>query len=252
VLGDPATALQRLRRACRAAAEVLQETAAALAPGVTTDFIDGVCHEAYLKRGGFPSTLNYHGFPKSLCTSVNDVILHGIPDSRPLEEGDVINLDITIYLDGMHGDCSATFAVGKTDPESERLMRVTHEAMMLGIQAVKPGARVYDIGRAIQAHADRNGFGVVREYCGHGIGHVFHRDPTIPHYFDKKFDTVLEEGMVFTVEPMLTAGSPRIRTWDDDWTVVTADGKRAAQFEHTVRVARDGVEILTRVDAPVG
>ncbi|MEN9798116.1 MAG: type methionyl aminopeptidase [Pseudomonadota bacterium] len=250
--GDPATALQRLRRACRAAAEVLQETAAALAPGVTTDFIDGVCHEAYLKRGGFPSTLNYHGFPKSLCTSVNDVILHGIPDSRPLEEGDVINLDITIYLDGMHGDCSATFAVGKTDPESERLVRVTHEAMMLGIEAVRPGARVYDIGRAIQAHADRNGFGVVREYCGHGIGHVFHRDPTIPHYFDKKFDTVLEEGMVFTVEPMLTAGSPRIRTWDDDWTVVTADGKRAAQFEHTVRVSRDGVEILTRLDAPVG
>ena len=251
VPGDPATRLYRLRKACRAAAEVLQETAAALAPGVTTDFIDGVCHEAYIKRGGFPSTLNYHGFPKSLCTSVNEVILHGIPDSRPLEEGDVVNLDVTIYLDGMHGDCSATFAVGKTDPESERLMRVTHEAMMLGIQAVKPGARVYEIGRAIQAHADRNGFGVVREYCGHGIGSVFHQDPTIPHYFDKKFDTVLEEGMVFTVEPMLTAGSPRIRTWDDEWTVATADGKRAAQYEHTVRVTADGVEILTRVDAPL-
>jgi methionyl aminopeptidase len=248
--GDPATRMARLRRACKAAAEVLQQSAAALAPGVTTDFIDGVCHAAYIQRGGFPSTLNYHGFPKSLCTSVNEVILHGIPDSRALEEGDIVNLDVTIYLDGMHGDCSATFAVGKTDPDSERLMRVTRESMMVGIEAVRPGARVYDIGRAIQAYADRHGYGVVREYCGHGIGAVFHQDPTIPHYFDKKFDTVLEEGMVFTVEPMLTAGSPRIRSWDDDWTVVTADGKRAAQFEHTVLVTRDGVDILTRVDAP--
>jgi len=251
VPGDPATQLLRLRKACKAAAEVLLESAAALAPGVTTDFIDGVCHAGYIRRGGFPSTLNYHGFPKSLCTSVNDVILHGIPDSRPLEDGDIVNLDITIYLEGMHGDCSATFAVGKADPESERLVRVTREAMMLGIEAVRPGARVYDIGRAIQAYAEKNGYGVVREYCGHGIGAVFHQDPTIPHYFDKKFNTVLEEGMVFTVEPMLTAGSPRIRSWDDDWTVVTADGQRAAQFEHTVRVTRDGVDILTRADATV-
>jgi methionyl aminopeptidase len=248
IIGDPATRLERMKRACRAAAEVLQESAAALAPGVTTDQIDAVCHAAYIKRGGFPSTLNYHGFPKSLCTSVNEVVLHGIPDSRPLEQGDIVNLDITIYLDGMHGDCSATFAVGPTDPESERLMRVTRECLDLGIEAARPGRKLYEIGRAIEAHAKKHGYGVVREFCGHGIGELFHTEPTVLHVFDPEADQVIEEGMLFTIEPMLTMGSPQLVQWKDGWTVSTADGRRSAQFEHTVHITKDGAVPLTVLD----
>lgn len=239
--------VERMRKACRAAAEVLQVTAARLAPGVTTDALDGVCHAAYLERGGFPSTLNYRNFPKSLCTSVNDVVLHGIPDSRPLEDGDIINLDVTIYLDGMHGDCSATFGVGQVDEESKRLMRVTEECLMLGIEAVKPGRRLNLIGKAIQDHAEKNGMGVIRDFCGHGIGELFHCEPAVVHYYEPKDPTVIEEGMFFTIEPMLTLGTHQVRQWADDWTVVTADGKRSAQFEHTIYVTRDGAEILTRL-----
>jgi methionyl aminopeptidase len=245
VLGDPATAVERLRKACRAAAQVLQETGAAVAPGVTTDALDGICHAAYLARGGYPSTLGYHGYPKSLCTSVNEIICHGIPDSRALENGDIVNLDVTIYLDGMHGDCSATFLVGEVDPTSRKLVEVTRGCLELGIAAVKPGRPISDIGRAIEAHADKFGFGVVRAYCGHGIGPVFHQDPQVPHYFDPEADTVMEEGMVFTVEPMITLGTWRHVDWNDGWTVATADGLRTAQFEHTLRVTRDGAEILT-------
>ncbi|WNG35701.1 type I methionyl aminopeptidase [Archangium violaceum] len=248
VKGDPATRLERMRRACRAAAEVLQVTGAALRPGVTTDAIDAIAHEEYIRRGGYPSTLNYHGFPKSLCTSVNEVILHGIPDSRPLEDGDIVNLDITIYLDGMHGDCSATFPVGKIDSASEQLLRVTRECMMLGIEAIRPGLPINVIGRAIEAHASRYGYGVVRSYCGHGIGEVFHLEPQVCHYFDPRATDIIEEGMFFTVEPMLTMGSIQHQDWDDDWTVVTADGRRSAQFEHTIHVTRDGAEILTRLE----
>ena len=245
VPGDPATALARMRKACRAAAEVLIETGRAVGPGVTTDALDAVCHAAYLARGGYPSTLGYHGYPKSLCTSVNEVICHGIPDSRPLEDGDLVNLDVTIYLDGMHGDCSATFAVGALDAASSRLVSVTRECLDLGIAAVKPGRPISDIGRAIEAHADRFGFGVVRAYCGHGVGPVFHQDPQVPHYFDPKADTVMEEGMIFTIEPMITLGTWRHADWNDGWTVVTADGHRTAQFEHTIRVTSSGAEILT-------
>ncbi len=239
--------VERMRKACRAAAEVLQVTAAQLAPGVTTDALDGVCHAAYLERGGFPSTLNYRNFPKSLCTSVNDVVLHGIPDSRALEDGDIINLDVTIYLDGMHGDCSATFGVGQVDEESRRLMRVTEECLMLGIEAVKPGRRLNLIGKAIQEHAEKNKMGVIRDFCGHGIGELFHCEPAVVHYYEPKDPTVIEEGMFFTIEPMLTLGSHQVRQWADDWTVVTVDGKRSAQFEHTIYVTRDGAEILTRL-----
>jgi methionyl aminopeptidase len=242
---DPATRVARMRRACRAAAEVLRQTGAAVAPGVTTDALDGLCHAAYLERGGFPSTLGYRGFPKSLCTSVNEVIVHGIPDSRPLELGDIVNCDVTIYLDGMHGDCSATFAVGEIDEESKRLMRVTEECLKLGIEVVRPGRKVYEIGKAIEAHADKHGYGVVRQFCGHGIGEVFHTELQIPHYFDPESDTVIEEGMFFTIEPMLTQGTWRALEWDDGWTAVTADGRRSAQYEHTLLVTRDGAEILT-------
>lgn len=245
ILGDPATRLERMRRSCRAAAEVLRVTGEAVRPGITTDELDAVCHAAYIERGGFPSTLNYKGFPKSLCTSVNEVILHGIPDSRPLESGDIVNLDITIYLEGMHGDCSATFGVGEVDEESRRLMRVTQECLMLGIEAVKPGRPLNVIGRAIESHASRHGYGVVRHFCGHGIGELFHIEPQVTHYFDAKETTPIEEGMFFTIEPMLTLGTWQPVQWDDGWTVITADGKRSAQFEHTIHVTRDGAEILT-------
>ena len=244
---DPARRLQRMRRACRAAAEVLIEAAQAVRPGVTTDELDAITHAAYLARGGYPSTLNYHRFPKSLCTSVNEVICHGIPDSRQLEGGDIVNLDITIYLDGMHGDCSATYAVGEIDEESKRLVRVAEECLNLGVEAVKPGWPFNAIGRAIEAHAKRHGYGVVRAYCGHGIGEVFHTDLQVPHYFDAEATDLMEEGMIFTIEPMITAGTWRHKDWDDGWTVVTADGKRTAQFEHTILVTKDGAEVLTKV-----
>jgi methionyl aminopeptidase len=242
---DQAERLARMRRACRAAGEVLAEGARAVAPGVTTDEIDRVVHEGYIARGGYPSTLNYHGFPKSLCTSVNEVILHGIPDSRALADGDIVNLDVTIFLDGFHGDCSATFPVGRIDAESERLLRVTHECLLRGIEAVRPGRPISDVGRAVETHATAHGYGVVRTFCGHGIGEEFHLDPQVLHYYDPRARTPMEEGMFFTVEPMLTVGSPDHVTWPDGWTAATVDGRRSAQFEHTLCVTRDGAEILT-------
>ncbi|ATB35103.1 methionine aminopeptidase [Cystobacter fuscus] len=237
--------IARMRRAGKAAAEVMNATAAHLRPGITTDEIDAIAHEEYLRRGGYPSPLNYHGFPKSLCTSVNEVICHGIPDSRPLEDGDIINLDITIFLDGVHGDCSATYLIGNVDAESRRLVEVTKECLMLGIQAVKPGQPINDIGRAIEAHATKNHMGVVRAYCGHGIGERFHSSLQIPHHFDPEAKTIMRPGMTFTVEPMITLGHWHHRQWDDGWTAVTADGSRTAQFEHTLVVTDQGAEILT-------
>lgn len=237
--------IARMRRACKAAAEVLNAVGTHVRPGITTDELDAICHEEYIRRGGYPSTLNYHGYPKSLCTSVNEVICHGIPDSRALEDGDIVNLDITIFLEGVHGDCSATYLVGNVDAESQRLVKVTHECMMLGIQAVKPGRPISDIGRAIEDHATKNGMGVVRAYCGHGIGERFHTSLQIPHYYEPESNTIMEPGMTFTVEPMITLGHWHHRVWDDDWTAVTVDGSRTAQFEHTLLVTDTGYEILT-------
>ncbi|MBN1206278.1 MAG: type I methionyl aminopeptidase [Myxococcaceae bacterium] len=238
--------IARMRRAGKAAAKVLEITGAAVRPGITTDELDAIAHEAYIQLGGYPSTLNYHGYPKSLCTSVNEVICHGIPDSRPLEEGDIVNLDITIYLDGVHGDCSATFFVGKADPESERLVRVTRECLELGIAAVKPGRPLSDIGRAIEDHATKNGMSVVRAYCGHGIGERFHSSLQIPHYYEADSATIMKPGMTFTIEPMINLGTWQHRSWDDGWTAVTVDGNRSAQFEHTLLVTEQGAEILTQ------
>ncbi|OJH36056.1 type I methionyl aminopeptidase [Cystobacter ferrugineus] len=237
--------IARMRRACKAAAEVMNATAAHLRVGITTDEIDAIAHEEYIRRGGYPSPLNYHGFPKSLCTSINEVICHGIPDNRPLEDGDIINLDITIFLDGVHGDCSATYLIGNVDAESRRLVEVTKECLMLGIEAVKPGRPINDIGRAIEAHATKNHMGVVRAYCGHGIGERFHSSLQIPHHFDPEAKTIMLPGMTFTVEPMITLGHWHHRQWDDGWTAVTADGSRTAQFEHTLVVTDQGAEILT-------
>ncbi|HEY6003697.1 MAG TPA: type I methionyl aminopeptidase, partial [Anaeromyxobacter sp.] len=237
--------LERLRRACRAAARVLRVSGEAVKVGVTTDALDEIAHAETIRLGGYPSPLNYRGFPKSLCTSVNEVICHGIPDSRPLEDGDIVNLDVTVYLDGMHGDCSATFLVGNVDAEGRRLVQVSSECLAKGISAVKSGRPVSDIGKAVEAHASRHGYGVVRAYCGHGIGESFHSQLQIPHHYDPSMKRVMEPGMTFTIEPMITEGTWQDLLWSDGWTAVTADGKRSAQFEHTMAVTEDGAEILT-------
>jgi methionyl aminopeptidase len=237
--------IAKMRTAGLVAAKVLQTTASALEPGITTDALDAVCHEATIALGAYPSPLNYHGFPKSICTSVNEVICHGIPDSRPLADGDIVNLDVTVYVDGVHGDTSATFAVGNVDAESGRLVRITEECLQLGIGAVAPDRPVSDIGRAIERHADSAGYSVIRSYCGHGIGEVFHSLPQIPHYYDPRATTVMEPNMTFTIEPMIALGTSHHSSWDDGWTAVTADGLRTAQFEHTILVTPAGAEILT-------
>jgi methionyl aminopeptidase len=237
--------LERQRRACRAAARVLRVAGEAVAVGVTTEALDAVAHAEILRLGGYPSPLQYRGFPKSICTSVNEVICHGIPDDRPLEDGDIVNLDVTVFLDGMHGDCSATFLVGRVDEPGRRLVRVARECMDLGIAAVRPGRPISDIGRAIEAHATRHGYGVVRSYCGHGIGDAFHTALQVPHHYDPGATRLMSEGMTFTIEPMITEGTWDDRIWRDGWTAVTADGLRTAQFEHTLTVTAAGAEILT-------
>ena len=237
--------IARMRTACRAAAEVLRIGAGVVAPGTTTDEIDAVVHQAYIDRGGYPSTLNYRHYPKSLCTSVNEVICHGIPDDRALRDGDIVNLDVTIFLDGVHGDTNATYLVGQVDDASRRLVEVTRECLEQAIEAVVPGRPLSDIGRAIEAHATAHRYEVVRAFVGHGIGEQFHTDLQIPHYYEPRLTTTMEPGMVFTIEPMISMGTGQHRIWDDDWTAVTADGSRTAQFEHTVLVTDDGVEVLT-------
>ncbi|MET0727066.1 MAG: type I methionyl aminopeptidase [Acidimicrobiales bacterium] len=243
---QPPEVIERMRRAGKAAAEVLAITGAAVRPGITTDELDAICHQACIERGGYPSPLNYSGFPKSLCTSVNEVICHGIPDDRVLLDGDIVNLDVTIYLDGVHGDTNATFLVGNVDPESRRLVEVTRECLERAIATVRPGAPFNVIGKAIQAHAEGNGFGVVRSFVGHGIGTQFHTDLHVPHYYEPRLTTAMEEGMTFTIEPMITMGAWQHDLWDDGWTAVTVDRRRTAQFEHTLVVTADGCDVLTR------
>ena len=244
-LVKPPEIVAAMRKAGLAAGEVLDLVGAAVAPGVTTDELDRVAHEAYIERGGYPSPLGYKGFTKGVCTSVNEVICHGIPDDRPLGDGEIVNVDVTIFLDGVHGDTNATFGVGEIDPRSTELIRVTKECLYLGIEAVQPGTPVWAIGRAIQEHAEAHGFGVVRSFCGHAIGREFHGALSIPHYEERAMSLLLEPGMTFTIEPMITMGSYRERLWSDGWTAVTSDGLRTAQFEHTLVVTDDGAEILT-------
>jgi methionyl aminopeptidase len=240
-----AETIERMRAAGKLAARALREAASVIAPGVTTDEIDRVGHEYLCDHGAYPSTLGYKGFPKSLCTSVNECICHGIPDSRRLEDGDICNIDITAFLGGVHGDTNATYCVGEVDDESRLLVQRTEEALRRAISAVKPGRRINVIGRVIESYAKRFGYGVVTDYTGHGISTTFHSGLVIPHYDDPRFDTMMEPGLTFTIEPMLTLGTTQWDLWDDGWTVVTKDGKRSAQFEHTLAVTQTGAEVLT-------
>ena len=237
--------VERMWVAGKLAAQALAEVGRAVAPGVTTDELDRIGHEFLIGHSAYPSTLGYRGFPKSLCTSVNEVICHGIPDDRRLEDGDIVNVDITAFLDGVHGDTNATFLVGEVAEEARLLVERTHEALNRGIKAVKPGRQVNIIGRVIESYAKRFGYGVVRDFTGHGISTSFHSGLIIPHYDDERFHAVIEPGMTFTIEPMLTLGTYEYDLWDDNWTAVTKDGSLTAQFEHTLLVTDTGAEILT-------
>ena len=240
-----AETIERMRIAGSIAARALNEVAAHIEPGVTTDELDRIGHEFLCDHNAYPSTLGYRGFPKSLCTSINEVICHGIPDSTRLVEGDIINIDITAFINGVHGDTDATYPVGEVDEESALLIERTHEATMRAINAVAPGRPLNVIGRVIESYAKRFNYGVVRDFTGHGIGTAFHSGLVVPHYDDPRADLLLEAGMTFTIEPMLTLGSIDYVIWDDRWTVVTRDLKRTAQFEHTLLVTDTGAEILT-------
>src|SRR5690349_14204670 len=241
-----AETIEKMRVAGRLAAQAMEAAAAVIAPGVTTDEVDRVGHEFLMDHGAYPSTLGYKRFPKSLCTSVNEVICHGIPDSRPLEDGDIVNIDITAYIGGVHGDTDATYLCGEVDEESQLLVERTREAMMRGIRAALPGREINVIGRVIQSYARRFGYGVVRDFTGHGIGRMFHSGLIIPHYdAAPAYSTLIEPGMTFTIEPMLNLGTHEWEMWDDDWTVVTKDRRRSAQFEHTILITETGNEILT-------
>ncbi len=241
-----AAIIEAMRVAGRIAAGALAAAGAAVRPGITTDELDRIGHEYVLDHGAYPSTLGYRGFPKSLCTSVNEVICHGIPDDRSLVDGDIVKIDITAYKGGVHGDNCASFLVGEVDEESQLLVERTREAMLRGIRAALPGREVNVIGRVIEKYAARFGYGVVRDYTGHGVGQAFHSGLVIPHYDAAPAHAdVIEPGMTFTVEPMINLGRPDWEMWDDGWTVVAADRSRSAQFEHTVLITPTGPEILT-------
>ncbi|MEG1082404.1 MAG: type I methionyl aminopeptidase [Pseudomonas sp.] len=238
--------IEKMRIAGRLAAEVLEMIEEYVKPGVTTEELDRLCHDYIVNvQKAIPAPLNYKGFPKSICTSVNHVVCHGIPGDKPLKDGDTLNIDVTVIKDGYHGDTSRMFHVGNVPVWAERLSQVTQECMYKAIELVKPGCRLGDIGEVIQKHAEKNGFSVVREFCGHGIGKVFHEEPQILHYGRAGTGMELKEGMTFTIEPMINQGRAAIDNHDDGWTVTTRDGKLSAQCEHTVEVTETGVRVLT-------
>ena len=242
-----AEAIEKMRVAGRLAAEQLEMIEEYIKPGVTTGELDRICHEFTInKQHATPAPLNYRGFPRSICTSVNHVVCHGIPnEDKVLKDGDIVNIDVTPIKDGYHGDSSKTYFVGKPSVLAERLVAVTQECLYRGIRAVKPGARLGDIGHAIQSYAEKNRFSVVKEYCGHGIGRIFHDDPQVLHYGKPNTGMELKPGMIFTIEPMINAGKAAVKLLPDEWTVVTKDHKLSAQFEHTILVTETGYEILT-------
>jgi methionyl aminopeptidase len=243
---QPPEIIEKMRIAGRIAAQAMRGAATAIKPGMTTDDLDQVVHQFLIDHGAYPSTLGYRGFPKSCCTSVNEVICHGIPDARPLEDGDIVKIDVTAYINGVHGDTCATFFCGEVDEQTRLLTERTQEALARAIKAVKPGRQVNVIGRVIESYARRFGYGVVRDYTGHGVHTTFHSGLVIPHYDEPAYDTVIKPGMTFTIEPMITLGSGDWYMWEDGWTVLTADGSRCAQFEHTLAVTESGAEVLTR------
>lgn len=237
--------IDRMRKAGAVARDVLDTVLAEVRVGISTDELDRIAHERAIQLGGYPSPLNYMGFPKSICTSVNEIIVHGIPDSRILVDGDIINCDVTVFSNGMHGDCSETVFVGNVSEDAKKLVQVTWECLMKSIELVKPGQPFNAIGKVVDEHAHKNGFSVIEEFMGHGIGEFFHMQPNVAHFFQPQNRMVMEEGMTFTIEPMINAGVKGCVIWDDNWTAVTPDLARAAQFEHTLLVTADGVEILT-------
>ena len=238
--------IEKMRIAGRLAAQALNEVGRHIQPGVTTDFLDQIGHEFLCDNGAYPSTLGYRDFPKSLCASLNEVICHGIPDSTVIADGDIVNIDITAFIHGVHGDTNATFLAGEVDEESRLLVERTREALERAIKNVAPGRPISVIGRVIESYARRFNYGVVRDFTGHGISTTFHSGLIVPHYDDDAFDTIMETGMTFTIEPMLTLGTIEWDMWPDNWTVVTADRRRSAQFEHTLVVTENGAEILTQ------
>ncbi len=238
--------IEKMRIAGRLAAEVLEMIGAHVKPGVTTDQLNTICHDYIVNvQQAIPAPLNYKGFPKSICTSINHVVCHGIPNEKPLKDGDVLNIDVTVIKDGYHGDTSKMYMVGKVSEWAEKLARVTQECMYKGIEIVRPGVRLGDIGEVIQKHAEKNGYSVVREYCGHGIGAVFHEEPQVLHYGRAGTGMELQEGMTFTIEPMINQGRAETRLLGDGWTAITKDRKLSAQWEHTILVTATGYEIFT-------
>lgn len=238
--------IQAMREACIIGRKALDLGHSMVKPGVTTDEIDRAVHQYIVGQGAYPSPLNYHNFPKSLCTSVNEIICHGIPDSRPLEEGDIVNLDISVYYKGMHSDLNETFAVGKVDKDSLYLIEKTYRSLEKAIEMCKPGVMYKDVGNVIEKYIKENGLSVVRSYTGHGVGKYFHCAPNIPHYGSNKTAGFMKEGNIFTIEPMINQGTWKDITWADNWTSSTGDGKRSAQFEHTILITETGAEVLTK------
>ncbi len=237
--------IEKMRAAGRLAARTLDMITPHVRAGVTTEELDRICHDFIVEHGATPAPLNYHGFPKSVCTSLNHQVCHGIPGARKLKRGDALNIDVTVILDGYHGDTSRMYTVGKPSIQAERLIRVTRECLFKGIEVVRPGAFLGDIGHAIQRHAEAHHYSVVREYCGHGLGRAFHEEPQVLHYGDPGTGAQLEAGMTFTIEPMINAGKRFVKTLADGWTVVTKDHRPSAQWEHTILVTDSGHEILT-------
>lgn len=240
--------IEKMREASKIAANALAEAGKAVMPGVTTDEIDRVAHEYMCDHGAYPSTLGYRGFPKSCCVSLNEIVCHGIPDSTVIEDGDIVNIDVTAYKNGVHGDTNATFLAGNVSEEHRLLVERTKEAMMRGIRAAKPGREINVIGRVIEVYAKRFGYNVVRDFTGHGIGTTFHNGLVVMHYDAPEYTDILEPGMTLTVEPMINLGALPYDIWDDGWTVANRDGKFTAQFEHTIVITEDGNEILTLPD----
>ncbi|QNK80101.1 type I methionyl aminopeptidase [Nakamurella sp. PAMC28650] len=237
--------IEKMRLASRLAARAMGEAGRAVVPGVTTDTLDKIVHEYLCDHGAYPSTLGYRGFPKSCCTSLNEVICHGIPDTTVIQDGDIVNIDVTAYIDGVHGDTNATYLSGNVSEENRLLVERTQECLRRAIKAVAPGRQLNVIGRVIESYAKRFGYGVVRDYTGHGIGRTFHSGLVILHYDEPSVTTVLEKGMTFTIEPMITVGGIGWEQWDDNWTVTTKDKSWTAQFEHTLVVTETGAEVLT-------